>query len=74
MLEKNSRISQICLEFVPSHSPPSYEQEIWHYEKANVDQIRRSVDEFSWKRCFANTSVNDKVHMFNKTTKNVMPN
>ena len=47
--------------------PPPYEREIWHYEKANVDHIRRSVDEFSWERCFANISVNNKVHMFNKT-------
>ena len=29
--------------------PPPYEREIWHYEKANVDHIRRSIDEFSWK-------------------------
>ena len=29
--------------------PPPYEREIWHYEKANVDHIRGSIDEFSWK-------------------------
>ena len=29
---------------------------------------------FSWERCFANTSVNNKVHMFNKTIKNIMSN
>ena len=44
------------------------------YEKANVDHIRRSTDEFSWERCFANTTINDKVHMFNKTIKNIMSN
>ena len=54
--------------------PPQYEREIWHYEKANVDHIRRSIDEFSWERCFANTSLNNKVHMFNKTLKNTMSN
>ena len=36
--------------------------------------IRRLIDEFSWERCFANTSVNNKVHMFNKTIKNIMSN
>ena len=46
---------------------PPYEREIWHYEKSNVDHIRKSIDEFSWERCFANISVNNKVHMFNKT-------
>ena len=54
--------------------PPTYKREIWHHEKANVDHIRRSIDEFSWERCFANTSVNNKVHMFNKTIKNIMSN
>ena len=56
----------------PPHTP--YEREIWHYEKANADHIRRSIDEFSWERCFANTSVNNKVHMFNKTIKNIISN
>ena len=54
--------------------PPPYEREIWHYEKANVDQFRRSIDEFSWERCFANTIVNNKAHMLNKTIKNIMSN
>ena len=30
--------------------------------------------EFSRERCFANISVNNKVHMFNKTIKNIMSN
>ena len=51
-----------------------HERETWHYEKANVDHIRRSVDEFLWERCFANTSINNKVHIFNKTIKNIMCN
>ena len=46
-----------------------YEREIWHYHKANVDHIRRSIDEFSLEICFPNTSVNNKIHMFNKTIK-----
>ena len=53
---------------------PHYEREIWHYEKANVDHIRRSIDEISWERCFAKTSVNNRVHMFNKTIKNIISN
>ena len=56
------------------HYPRPNERKIWHYEKANVDCIRKSIDEFSWEKCFANTSVNDKVHIFNKTVKNVMSN
>ena len=47
------------------HYPRPNERKIWHYEKANVDCIRKSIDD---------TSVNDKVHIFNKTVKNVMSN
>ena len=48
------------------HYPPPYEREIWHYEKMLI--------KFSWDRCFTNTSVNNKLHMFNKTFKNIMSN
>ena len=50
----------------------SQNERLWHYEKANVDHIRRSIDEFSWERCFANTSVNNKFHMFNKIIKSII--
>ena len=30
-----------------NYYPPTYEREIWHYEKAYVDHITRSIDEFS---------------------------
>ena len=68
---KIAEIKAVCSSM---HYHPPYEREIWHYEKANVDHIRRSIDEFSWERCFANISVNNKVHMFNKTIKNIMSN
>ena len=37
--------------------PPS-EQEIWHYQKANVDQIRQAISEFPWDNRFANIYLN----------------
>ena len=40
--------------------PPPYEREIWHYEKANVDHIRRSTDEFSWERCHKTIIFDDR--------------
>ena len=40
--------------------PPPYEPEIWHYEKANVDHIRRSTDEFSWERCHKTIIFDDR--------------
>ena len=54
--------------------PSPYEREIWNYEEVNFDNIRKSIVKFSWERYFANTIVNNKVHMFNKTIKNIMSN
>ena len=28
------------------HPPPPYDQEGWHYQKANVDQIRKATRKF----------------------------
>ena len=47
------------------------------YAKFNLkiqSNVRRSIDECSWERCFANPSVNNKVYIFNKTIKNIMYN
>ena len=54
--------------------PPPYEREIWNYEEVNFDNIRKSIVKFSLERYFANTIVNNKVHMFNKTIENIMSN
>ena len=55
------------------YSPP-YKPEIWHYRKANVDHIRKVINEFPWERSFENNSVNQKVNIFNTTIKNVLSN
>ena len=49
--------------------PPPYEGEIWHYEKANADLIRRSIDQFPWDIRFAHVNVNQKVQLFIKPLK-----
>ena len=54
--------------------PPPYGREIWHYEKANADLIRRSIDQFSWDNRFSNMDVNRKVHLFNQTIKSILCN
>ena len=43
--------------------PPPYEREIWHYQRANVDQIQRAIE---------NLNVNEMVSLFNKTIKNIL--
>ena len=54
--------------------PPPYEREIWHYGQANVDHIRKAINEFPWERSFENNSVNEKVNIFNTTIKNILSN
>ena len=49
-------------------------REIWQYEKANTDLVRRSIDQFPWDNRFSNTDVNQKVHLFNQTIKNILCN
>ena len=51
-----------------------YEREIWHYNKANTDLIRRSVNEFSCENRVSNTDANQKVYLFNETIKNILSN
>ena len=53
---------------------PPYEREIWHYGKANVDHIRKAINEFPWERSFENNSVNEKVNISNVTIKNTLSN
>ena len=51
-----------------------YEREIWHYQPANVDQIQRAIEQFSWEKSFRNLTINEKVSLFNKTIKNILSN
>ena len=54
------------------HYPPPYEREIWHYQKANTDQIRKTIEQFSWDRSFKNLDGNEMVFLFNRTIKNII--
>ena len=54
--------------------PHPYEQEVWFYQKANSENIRKAINEFPWERCFANSDVDKKVYLFNKTIKNIVSN
>ena len=41
------------------HYLPHYEREVWHYQKANVNQIRQAIREFPWDNRFENISVSE---------------
>ena len=54
------------------HYPPPYERDILHYQKANTDQIRKEIEQFSWDRSFKNLEVNEMVFLFNRTIKTIL--
>lgn len=54
--------------------PPPYLREVWHYQHANIDLTRRAIEEFNWEKAFSNTTVNDKVSIFNETILNIASN
>ena len=55
------------------YSPP-YECEIWSYQCANVDQIQRVIEQFSWEKSFRNLNINEMVSSFNRTITNILSN
>ena len=54
--------------------PPPYKRTIWHYNEANPDHIRRSIEFFNWDNAFHNCDINDQVALFNRTILNIMKN
>ena len=43
--------------------PPPYEQDDWHYQKANIENIRKAISD-----------INEKVFLLNKPIKNIVCN
>ena len=56
------------------HYPPPHEREIWHYQRANIDQIRKALEQFPWDRSFKNLEVHEMVFLFNRTIKDILSN
>jgi len=54
--------------------PPPYERQIWHYSRADVDSIRRSIELFDWCTAFQNVEVDKQVEIFNSTLLNIFSN
>ena len=54
--------------------PPTYEREVWHYNRAKVNLIQRSIEKYDWTRALANLSINDQVEHFNHTLLNILRN
>ena len=69
-----SSSNNLCRIYLKIYYRPSYEREIWHYQKANIGNIRNAIDQFPWATRFTNIDVNEKVNLFNKTIKNIIRN
>ena len=50
------------------------EREIWHYQKGNIESIRKAIGQCPWVIRFTNIAVNEKMNLFNKTIKNIILN
>ena len=54
--------------------PPSYKREVWHYNRAQVDLIKKSIVNFNWNRAFMDIGVNDQVELLENTLLNIFRN
>ena len=57
-----------------ARSPPSYERTVWHYQQADTELIKRSLENFDWKNAFSNCNPNEDVSVLTKTVLNIMSN
>ena len=48
--------------------PPLYEWDIWHYQKANVENIGKTIDQFPRAIRFTNIDVNEKLNLFKESS------
>ena len=53
---------------------PKYVREVWDYSKANVQNIKESVKNFSWGKALDSLSIDSKVDLLNKTLLNIFWN
>ena len=55
--------------------PPPYDRKIWHFNQANVEDIKRSISMFPWgTELNLNRDPNHQVKLFTKTVLNIMSN
>ena len=44
--------------------PSPYKQGVWHFNKANVDHIRKTISDFQGERSFAKMNINEMGFIF----------
>ena len=56
------------------HVPPSYKREVWHYKRAKVHLIKRSMRSFNWEGALLSIGTNDQVDVLTDTLLNISRN
>ena len=52
-LHENCNFQITYVKFKPkTFYPPPYDREVWHYQKANIQNIRKAISEFSVGKTF----------------------
>ena len=52
----------------------TYEKEIWHYQKTNIDHIKRAIISSDWEKTFSNIDIDKMFSIFNQTIINLLCN
>ena len=54
--------------------PPLYVHEVWDYNKANAENIKKAVSNFNWNKALESLSVDEKVEVLNEPLLNIFWN
>ena len=54
--------------------PPTYVREVWDYQKASIENIKKAISNFDGNKAFENLSLDEKVDFLNKTLLNIFRN
>ena len=54
--------------------PPKYVREVWNYNKADVQDIKKSTKYFNWGKTLASFSIDSKVDLLNETLLSIFRN
>ena len=54
--------------------PPPYERTVWYYQQADMELIKRSLENSDWQNAFLNINPNEQVFVLTETVLNIMCN
>ena len=64
----------LCVRLGVYIRPPPYKREVWHFEEAGADLIKRSIESFNWEKSFADLEIDQQVDLLTSTLLNIFHN